>query len=274
MENVEKQNVDNLQNNGKKSLNFTILKTCVATLFVCVVAVFYFFAIGFCLFPKTSISISEKMGWKGGELLGYQQVYKQSQTIEDLYNFTIASVSAGANNQTVKCVNEMQERDDYAEFCEKMDISALQSVKLEYVAYLGNVDSYLQNQKVVSLFNSNQKSKAKEEAIQDLARRNKYSFALDAYVSCLANCTNQELKSLSEEQCNGKTVMEWLDIKIQNLNNAIQSTPEKVLAVYTLIKINKVKYAFCIANENQETAEQVLQEISNLQKEYRSLIGA
>lgn len=266
------ENKDKMQNNSKKALNFTILRTSLLTIFICVVAVFYCVLIVFCVSPTTAISISENMGWKGGELLGYQQIYNKSNNIEDLYNFTVASINAGRNKQTLKCIAQLQERVDYNEFCEKMDISTRDSVPLEYVAYLGSVDAYLQNQKVVALFNSKQQSVAKQVAIEDLKRNNKYSFALDTYLSCLKNISNQALIDLANSTFQSHTILEWLDIKISTINYLEQPKPEQLVGVYTLLKINKVKYRFYVALENQEAVAQVQTQITNLQAKYANLL--
>lgn len=267
------ENCSKMQNSVKNGEIFTILKYAFATLFACVVAVFYFFAVSFCLFPKTAISASEKMGWKGGEVLGYETIYKRSGKIEDLYNLTVACIKANRNGQTIACISKIQESVEYNAFCEKLDISAKQTVKKEYVAYVANLDSYLQNQKVIALYKTGQKEKSETEAIADLERQNRYSFALDAYVSCLDGLKNEKtlLANLANKEYNGKTVLQLIDEKIALLEYSSLSEVDQILSVYTLLKANKVKYALQNAQENTSQAEATKQEILRLQTEFASL---
>lgn len=260
---------------AKNSELFTILKYAFATLFACVVAVFYFFAVSFCLFPKTAISASEKMGWKGGEVLGYERIYQKSGKIEDLYNLTIATIKANRHGQTISCIADLQANVDYEAFCEKLDNSAKQSVKKEYVAYVANLDSYLQNQKVVAFYKNGQKAKAEATAIADLERQNRYTFALDAYVSCFvgAKNENQLLSALADEEYKGKTILQLIDDKIALLEYSSLNETEQIMSVYTLLKINKVKYAMQSAKGLDVDAENTRQEISHLQTEYANLVA-
>lgn len=276
----EKQQTKNennvkMQNTAKNSELFAILKYAFATLFACVVAVFYFFAVSFCLFPKTAISASEKMNWKGGEVLGYEQIYKKSGKIEDLYNLTLATIKANRHGQTISCIQKLQEDVDYEAFCEKLDNSAKQSVKKEYVAYVANLDSYLQNQKVVALYKNGKKTKAEATAIADLERQNRYTFALDAYVSCFASAKNEKqlLASLADEEYKSKTILQLIDDKIALLEYSSLNEIEQIMSVYTLLKINKVKYAMQSAKGLDADAENTKQEITRLQSEYATLVA-
>ena len=269
---TEKQNFDKMQKTNKNALNFTILKYFLVTVFACVVAVFYFFAVSICLSPKSMISTCQKMGWKGGELLCYERIYDKSDKIEDLYNFTVASINAKNNKQTISCIAMLQDRNDYDAFCEKLDLSAKETVKIEYVAYVGNLDSYLENQKVLALYNCGKKSKAKQEAFANLESQNKYCFSLDAYVSCLGE-SKTKLSALADEKFEGKTILEHIDERISLLEYSSLEKVEKVMSVYTLLKINKIKYAILVSQDKTEQANATQEEISRLQNEYASLIA-
>lgn len=269
---AENVNLDKKQKNNKNALNFTILKYFVVTVFSCVVAVFYFFAVSFCILPKNMISVCQKMGWKGGELLCYERIYSSSNKIEDLYNLTLASINAENNKQTVSCINMLQEDERYDAFCEKLDLSAKQTVKIEYIAYVGNLDSYLENQKVLALNGCGKKQQSKQEAFKNLKSQNKFSFSLDAYVSCLGE-NKSVLSSLANEEFENKTIMECIDDRINLLDYASVGKVDKVMSVYTLLKINKVKYSLLFAQDKTEQANAVLEEISRLQNEYTLLVS-
>lgn len=269
---TEKQNHDKMQKTDKNALNFTILKYFLVTVLACVAAVFYFFAVSICLSPKSMITSCQKMGWKGGELLCYERIYDKSGKIEDLYNFTVSSINAKNNKQTILCIATLQDRNDYDAFCEKIDLSAKQTVKIEYVAYVGNLDSYLENQKVLALYNSGKKSKAKQEAFSNLESQNKYSFSLDAYVSCLGD-NKAKLSALADEVFENKTILEHVDERISLLEYSSLGKIEQVMSVYTLLKVNKIKYQLLVAQDKTEQANAVQEEISRLQNEYTSLIA-
>lgn len=266
------ENSVKMQNIDKNNTIFTILKTSLLTLFACVVAVFYFFAVAFCLSPEFMIKTSEKMGWTGGEILGYQKVYENSGKIEDLYNLTVICIGNKKNKQTVKCVNELQDSDDYDEFCEKLDLSAIQNSKIQYVAYVGNLDSYLESQKVSALFKQGKKSEAEKSAIANLKSENKFSFSLETYVECLDG-KKEKLLKLANKTLDDKTVFEWIEQRISLLQYDSLSDKYKALSIYTLLKINKTKYQLLEALENFEEMGNVQAEISRLQNEYSSLMN-
>ena len=147
-----------------------------------------------------------------------------------------------------------------------------QTVKIEYVAYVGNLDSYLENQKVLALYNSGKKSKAKQEAFSNLESQNKYSFSLDAYVSCLGD-DKAKLSALADEVFENKTILEHIDERISLLEYSSLGKIDQVMSVYTLLKVNKIKYQLLVAQDKTEQANAVQAEISRLQNEYTSLIA-
>ena len=148
-------------------------------------------------------------------------------------------------------------------------------MKKEYVAYVANLDSYLQNQKVVALYKNGKKTKAEATAIADLERQNRYTFALDAYVSCFAGAKNEKqlLASLADEEYKSKTILQLIDDKIALLEYSSLNEIEQIMSVYTLLKINKVKYAMQSAKGLDADAENTKQEITRLQSEYATLVA-
>lgn len=265
------ENPAKMQNMSKNNTIFTILKTFLLTLFVCVVAVFYFFAVAFCISPNMMVKTSRKLDWTGGEILGLQKVYEKSGKIEDLYNLTVVCIGNEKNKQIVKYINELQDFEDYDEFCEKLDLSAIQNSKIQYVAYVGNLDSYLESQKVSALFGQGKKSEAEKCAIANLKSENKFSFALETYVDCLKG-NKEKLSNLANKTIDDKTVLEWIEQRISLLQYDSLPDEYKALSIYTLLKINKTKYHLLEAVGNSEAMENVQTEISRLQNEYSSLM--
>lgn len=272
MENENIKTEDKVQNNHQNGYFFTIMKTFLFTVFVCVVTVLYSFAISFCLFPNFMVKISSKMNWTGGEVVAYEMIYDRSGEIEDLYNLTMACINNEKNMMAVKNIDKLQNHDDYVEFCEKLDLSAMQNSEKKYLAFVSNLDSYLQSQKVRALFDEKKISIAENVAFNDLKNTNKFSFAFETFVSCLDG-DKKSLSTLAQKTFSGKTLFEWMDFKISMLGYDKLGVGQKILSVYTLLKINKTKFILCDAIGDVENKNIAQSEIQRLQNEYDDLVS-
>lgn len=270
-ENVKTE--EKMQKQNENGYFFTILKTSLLTVFVCVVAIFYFFAISFCLFPKFMVKTCSKMNWTGGEVLAYQRIYERSDEIEDLYNLTMACINLEKNDLAVKNIDKLQEHEDYAEFCEKLDLSAMQSSEKKYLAFVANLDSYLMSQKVRALFSNGKETKAESASFDDLKNTNKFSFALETFVSCIAS-DKQKLSNLAQKTFENKSVFEWIEQRLSVLEYDELVTEQKILSIYTLLKINKTKFVLCDSVGDFENKNIAQTEIQRLQSEYDILVNS
>lgn len=261
-----------LQKNEQNNVNITIIKSFLITLLTVFVVVFNFFAVGICLFPKRTASLCEKLNFKGGVALCYEKIYDSSGKISDLYNLTTANIKANRNKDVIKNIDKLQKSEEYNDFCERVDKAAINKTEISYVAYVGNVDSYLESQKIIALFNLNKKSDAKDEAITDLSRANKYSFALETYVSEMLDAKKEDdLKGLLDEIVDGKTILYLVDDQIAALDYTGLDKVSQVMSVYTLLKIQKTKYNIYNIDKNTEKMQDAEAEITRLQKIYSNL---
>lgn len=273
IENIAEKNVE-LQKNEQNNIYFTIIKSFLITVLVVFVAIFNFFAIGICLFPKKTAQMCENLNFKGGVALCYEKIYDKSGKTSDLYNLTVANINAHRNKDVIKNINCLQNKENYNDFCDKVDSAAKNKTSVSYIAYVGNVDSYLESQKIIALLNVNKKSEAKKEAISDLSRGNKYSFALEIYVSEMINAKHQsDLQNLFEEKVDNKTILYLIDDQIATLDYAGLNKIDQILSVYTLLKIQKTKYNIYNISNNQTKMQEAEVEISRLQVVYSNLIN-
>ena len=67
--------------------------------------------------------------------------------------------------------------------------------------------------------------------------------------------------------------MQLIDDKIALLEYSSLNEIEQIMSVYTLLKINKVKYAMQSAKGLDADAENTKQEITRLQREYATLVA-
>jgi len=263
-----------LQKTEQNNIYFTIIKSFLITLLTVCVVIFNFFAVGICLFPKKTASLCEKLNFKGGVALCYEKIYDNTGKISDLYNLTTANITANRNKDVIKNIEKLQNDKNYNEFCDRVDTAAKNKTSISYIAYVGSVDSYLESNKIIALFNLNKKAEAKKQAISDLSRGNKYSFALETYVSEMIDANKEEeLKGLFEEQINGKTVLYLIDDQIATLDYTGLGKIDQVMCVYTLLKIQKTKYNIYSIEKNTEKMQETETKITKLQSIYSNLIS-
>ena len=260
------------------SVTKTIAITFTKTAILLVSAFFFFMAVCVCLSPRTAISIYEFLGAEKGVVGGYEQIYKQSGKNIDLYNLIQKSATAGTYKTTSKYITILQKKDNYKDFVAAVDKAVRSASSKKYVAYVGDLDGYLTSQKVLAEYKRGNKTNAKKLALADLNNDNIYSFALSTYVDCvlndskLLNTKRVEIVSglLSDEVkllLDGRE--ESLDYKKGDLNEI-----DKILMVYTLLKIENFKYTASVLANEKDTADSILEYMKNLQKDFDTFIAS
>lgn len=145
-ENNEKTNKQTLLNCLKLSLKF---------LAIAIIAVAYINVSIVVISPKFSAKIYSKLGLKNAEEYCLTRVYAKSDSLVDLYNLVVFEQNRDDLKQ-LQYINELKNKDGYLQFCKKMNSSALSSTtEKSLVAYVGDLDAYLTNQKVKCLYNLN-----------------------------------------------------------------------------------------------------------------------
>ena len=272
-------------NNEKIDMGGTILKTFFRTAVALIGLVFYAFAVVLVVSPKTSIRIYDFIGAEQASLVAYERVYLSSGTLADLYNLVQKSVETKNHEKTSRYIKELQAKSDYTEFCKKVNSAVHQVTDKKYVAYVGDLDGYLVSQNILALYNNGQKNEALSVALSDFDNDNIYSFGLASYLESVLND-----KELSSEEKKSK-LLEVNNMAITSggaqkyvcsaveerkvLVNVEQYTNEidRLLKVYTSLKINNYKLKLCELTNDENAAVDIAAEINSLQNLYDSLIN-
>jgi len=227
-----------------------------------------------CFAPKVYISWCESLSLSGGEFLGYERIYAQSGELPHLYNVINAAARAGKDKKELSYIKLLQSDEEYASFCEKMDASARSAAKKQYVAYVGSLDSFLNNERVSILF-SRSLSKARDAALLDLSNSNKYSFALDTFLSKAqrSKTADEQLAKVLAYESENKSIFQLLDARVALLEYSSLEGAERILSVYTLMKIEKARYTLYNFSGMETERDQAKINFENLQNEYASLIS-
>ena len=282
-ERTEKNNVNDINKNQeeigadvkKNELAKTIGFTCLKTLLCLFVCILYVWTIIFCLSPQTALRINQTFGFKGVETACYERIYLKSEKTSDLYNLIEICVKNKDYNKTVKYIDQMRKGEGYAEFCSQVNMAAVANTSVKYVAFVGDYDSYLTQQKCVALYTSNKKIEAFQFALYDLNdNTNKYSIPLASYVELLGAEKSFDLSTLMSTMVGEKTVETLISEKIDALDySGITDNKEKAMCMYALLKIEKVKYTYYSNINDQSNATLSAQRISDLQSDYNTVIN-
>lgn len=123
----------------------------------CVIVCAYFFVltIVFSLFPRVTANYFKFFGATKAEELCYERQYQKTNDIADLYNLILFEQDRN-NLKQLQFINELRSKKEYEEFCKELNDSALkETTEKSLVAYVGDVNAYLINQKVKCLYNLN-----------------------------------------------------------------------------------------------------------------------
>lgn len=280
-ENGELVPISNEPTKNTLKLGKLILSTFIKT-FICVFGLmFYFAAIVVGLAPNFAIKMFDYIGAEKASLACYEQIYKKEQTLSSLYNLVQKSIENKDHSKSSKYIKELQGKNDYVDFCLKVNKAVISRLDKAYIAYLADLDGYLVNQNIIAEYETNNKAAALNCAILDLDNTNVYSFGILSYIECLEND-----KSLSQEQVNQKiielvnTEAEGLKVidkinhrrTLADVSNAGTNQEEKIMLLYTSLKIERTLYKVYDILGEQELKENARQNILSLQAEYNELI--
>lgn len=145
---------ENNEKTNKQTL-LNCLKLSLKSLAIAIIAVAYINVSIVVILPKFSAKIYSKLGLKNAEEYCLTRVYAKSDSLVDLYNLVVFEQNRDDLKQ-LQYINELKNKDGYLQFCKKMNSSALSSTtEKSLVAYVGDLDAYLTNQKVKCLYNLN-----------------------------------------------------------------------------------------------------------------------
>lgn len=265
-------NDDGKQVNMK--LGKTILFTFLKSVGILVGLLFWFLAVVTALSPRLAINFYDTFGVDEASMRCYEQIYAKSNKNVDLYNLIERAVRAREYKTASKYIAELKQKDDYNQFVEKVNSASIKSSELKYVAYVGDLDSYLSSQLVSSLYRSKNKDEALNSAIADLSNPNKYSFALATYIDEVLKD-----KALTKEEKSQKIAL--LDVnsaQIETRLNAVNPDGatgkiEQILLVYASLKIEGARLNIATALGDETLAESCQTRIADLRTKYEQLIN-
>ena len=272
----------------KVDVGGTVLVTFVKTIAVLLCSVFYFLATAVCIAPKTSIKIYEFFGANQAVIACYERIYLKSGNLADLYNLVQKSIEAKNHNKTSKYIKELQSKSGYQDFCSEVNKAIIKVSESKYIAYVGDLDSYLVSQNIYALYTSGKKEEAKQIAINDIVNsENVYSFGLSTYVECLLSDSSLELEhrqalfenlfeSTIQTESGNKFMEDCINEKrslADEVNAQVGNTVDAILRVYTCLKIDNLilKYYECVEEESNANAMRL--QIEELQERYNELIN-
>ena len=265
----------------------TVFSTFMKTFGFLICAVFYVLAIAVCIMPKTSSKFYELFDSKNAVVVCYEKIYEKSGQNADLYNLILKSIDAKNHKLTAKYIKELREKDNYIEFCDEVNSASVSATENKYIAYVADLDGYLVSQRIVALYSKGSKKTAENEAINDIVyNENIYSFGISAYVDCLMNDENfteqeknqklidfyEKVIDVNDSQKEISTYIEEKRTEV-DLSNAVGNDKvDKILRVYTSLKIDNIKLLYYEATANETEANAMRLQIEELQDIYADLI--
>ena len=259
----------------------TVALTSLKTLLVVFGAIFYFMAVCHILSPLTAAKVYQVFGANNAVVICYENVYEKTGNLSDLYNLVQRTIEAGDSVKTNKYIEILQKDNNYGDFCKKVNDSTIKVSEKKYIAYVGDLDSYLVSQNIIALYQKGEKEKAKNLALKDLTSENIYSFGFSAYADCLASDTDYTIEQrgqmfvdLLETTYNQQYMMNYISQRLALVNNYKfeQVLSNKILKVYTALKIQNVRLNYFVQKGEETNADNVRIAIEKLQEDYDALI--
>lgn len=274
-------------NTDSKFIVKTALITFAKSLVLMVAVLFFVFSFCYVLFPKSIASVYEALGYNKGVVTAYERIYNKSKKNSDLYNLIQKSISANTYQVSSKYIEVLLQTEDYEDFVNKTNEALIKEADVKYIAYVGDLDGYLTSELVIAKYMQGDKEDAKKLAIDDLVNGNLpggniYSFALSAYLNCLINdstISSSGLKSEVREILSTKVY----DIKVEDLledrelvadYTKSSDLVDKILRVYTCLKIEKFKFQVYTILLDEELSSNAKEQVKVLQDAYDIMINA
>ena len=226
------------------------------TLAICFIVLMLVYCSIFVLFPQTSLKINQELGLQKVQELNLEKIYKKSGKSGDLYNLIISTQKNGHIKKELKYINEMLEREDYEEFCDRVDEASLKSIKdKNLVPYSSNVNGYFLSRRVICIYSL--KLDCLETYIYDGLSNGKITeYSFSTYVDLIYS--DEELTKeekiekyndlMQTSKVSGETLVtlsSLLDERISNINamlSSVENNDKKIILTYCLMRIYQSKF--------------------------------
>lgn len=258
-----------------------VVNTAMFTFVALICLAMWFLSVAYVIDPHASIKYFDFLGAPKASLAAYERTYQKSHENYDLYDLINKSISVGEYKTTLKYINELRTQTYYEAFVNEIDEISTEGIAKRYIALVGDYDGYLNGQYVIALYKSGDKEGALKSAAEDLNNQNLRSFALSAYFDCLYG--DNTLTSYMADILNvssytfedGQNLVEKLEQRREatDITNAIDQydTVEKLVRLYTSMKIDNVLIAIYNNTGETELASEVAGELRALRTVYDSL---
>lgn len=234
-------------------------------IFCAIAAFFYLISVMFFLNPKFDVKIFNFMGLTKAEESCYEQIYKKSNSSADLYNLILFEQQAGNTSKELLYINELFAKDDYDEFCDKLNKSSIKNAgsNKALVATVGDVNSFLICRKVKCLYEMGKsvsfekRSKSVQEYVRNCLKNEEITeLSFSTYVSLVLqdNTISNEQKVAEFEAFNDListnntlSTTELLNARESAIFaeiNTSDSNAENIIVLNAMVKFYRASYSF------------------------------
>ena len=289
---VERQEVNNALQSQQNNENLTkfILKIAGFTALGIVFVFYYVMSILMTLAPSAPASIFDAVGSEYSALAAYEQQYKHYPSCEGLYNVIQKSIELDEQNRVLKYIPALRSSDGYDEFEEKINASSIASVPLTQVAFVYDVDSYLNSVHIEALYNNGNKESAWTRFYQDINEKNNkrvYTNTIVPYINCLFNDKSltqaQKVEYLDffdpefKVEINGiqHNILGWVEYRLEKIVDEYdneQTIQGKIFNTYSQIKMNTCLYQIHTMLGDNDAANAYSDIVEDLMNEYNNLV--
>ncbi len=262
-------------------------------IFIFIFCVGFVFSSIFIISPETDAKIFNFLGFTRAEEACYVRIYNKSGSASDLYNLIIFDMNTGDLDGEYLYINEMINRDDYAEFCKKLDASGVLSAgdnKALYV-YVADTNAYLIQRQIKICFEKylEDNSAGWDFSLIKLIRQNlsgdnltEYSFYtfMRAIVSENSLSTEQKIEFVETlmDTWSEENITLTMDLLLERLNNLDEALSvendevDQILLAYSKMRLCEAMYYYYQLVGDEVSEENYLLQYNSAREVYLALI--
>lgn len=269
---MSKKTDDKVVTSGGESENNAVVnqaiknasKTTFKILLALVFAFCYLITILFFVSPKAGAKIFHFFGYNKAEEFCYYRIYEKSNSAADLYNLILFEQNVGENERELYYINVLLNREDYSDFCAKLDMASIDACKdIKLIPYVGNVNSYLINQKISSMYKLN--ISCLNELKNQLEKGNVLETSYATYVDLIRqnSSMSESQKQATYSEILTEQFVTLLDSRTSKLTATLEEyettdcvLASKILHQYSLMRLYEAEYIAYKAVGNEDKANE------------------
>ena len=249
---------------------------------VIVCAYIFVLTVVFSLFPGATANYFKFFGATKAEELCYERQYQKTNDIADLYNLILFEQDRN-NLKQLQFINELRSKKEYEDFCKKLNDSALSdTTEKSLVAYVGDVNAYLVNQKVKCLYKLNLGCEVFIYTELKSGKLTEQSFASYAELVYTDKSLTKEQKIakyhdlIDTAELDGQTLEVLLNNRLLALNEKVSEENlqenEEIILKFTLAKDYKACYYVYSTLGNEVKTSEFMTKYNEAIAEYNNII--